>query len=109
MEGWVDLGTAGQVQQPVPKTAYPSNCRDKRTEGGSHPQPGTPTLDHCTLLGQVGVRNLARITTQQRSLGIELTTIESQVERPTAAKPLMVHSWEKMTGIAVTRDIAIHL
>ena len=82
MEGWVNLGTAGKVQQPVPKTAYRSNCRDKRTDGGSNPQPGTPALDHCALLGQVGVRNLARVTTQQRGLGIELTTIELQVERP---------------------------
>ena len=82
VEGWVDLGTAGQMQQPVPKTAYRSNCGDKHTDGGSHPQPGTPALDHCTLLCQVRVRNLARVTTQQRGLGIELTTIESQVERP---------------------------
>jgi len=40
------------VQQPMPKTAYGSNYRDKRTGGGSHTQPGTPALDHCTLLGQ---------------------------------------------------------
>jgi len=46
----------------MPKTAYRSNCRDKRTDCGSHPQPGTPVLDHCALLGQVGVRNLARVT-----------------------------------------------
>jgi len=82
VEGWVDLGTAGKVLQPMPKTAYCSDCRDKRTDGSSHPQPGMPALDYCTLLGQVGVRNLARVTTQQHGLGIELMTIESQVERP---------------------------
>jgi len=70
------------VQQPVPKTAYRSSCRGKRTDGGSHLQPGTSALNHYALLGEVGVRNLARVTTQQRGLGIELTTIESQVERP---------------------------
>jgi len=48
----------------VPKTAYHSSCRDERTNGGSHPQPGTPALDHCALLGQVGVSNLARVTTK---------------------------------------------
>jgi len=46
------MGTADKVLQPVPKTAYHSSCRDKRTDGGSHPQPGTPALDHCDLLGQ---------------------------------------------------------
>jgi len=33
VEGWVDLSTAGRVQQPIPKTVYRNDCRDKCTHG----------------------------------------------------------------------------
>jgi len=33
VEGWVDLGTAGRMQQPVPKNAHHNGSQNKHTEG----------------------------------------------------------------------------
>jgi len=57
VEGWVDLGTAGRMQQPLPKTAYHNGCRDKR--GFSHTVPGV--LLELLPTRRVGVNNLPKV------------------------------------------------
>jgi len=65
VEGWVDLGTEGKVQQPMPKTAYHSSCRDKRTDGGFSPAARYTRTRPLRPARPIGVNNLASVTTRQ--------------------------------------------